>query len=64
MQSAIRFYQRFISPFLPQSCRFYPSCSEYSRLAFEKYPFPKALAKSIFRLLRCHPFHPGGIDMP
>jgi len=64
MQGAIRFYQRFISPFLPSSCRFYPSCSEYSRMAFEKYTFGKALLKTVGRILRCHPFHPGGVDMP
>ena len=64
MQGLISLYQRYISPFLPQSCRFYPSCSEYARLSFNKYPFHRALIKSIFRILRCHPFHPGGIDFP
>ena len=64
MQGLISLYQRYISPFLPQSCRFYPSCSEYARLSFNKYPFQRALIKSIFRILRCHPFHPGGIDFP
>ncbi|MEC4683235.1 MAG: membrane protein insertion efficiency factor YidD [Nitrospirota bacterium] len=64
MQRAIRFYQRFLSPLLPASCRFYPSCSEYSLLAFKKYPFHKAFLKSIGRILKCHPLHPGGVDMP
>ncbi len=64
MQTIIRLYQKFVSPFLPPSCRFHPTCSEYSRLAFEKYPFSKAFLKSVSRILRCHPFHPGGIDFP
>ncbi|MDA8111158.1 MAG: membrane protein insertion efficiency factor YidD [Nitrospiraceae bacterium] len=64
MQGLISLYQRYISPFLPQSCRFYPSCSEYARLSFKQYPFHRALIKSLFRILRCHPFHPGGVDLP
>lgn len=60
--STITFYQKFISPFLPQSCRFYPTCSQYAKEAIEKYGIKKGIVKSIKRLLKCHPFHPGGID--
>lgn len=43
-------------------CRFEPSCSEYGRQAFLRYPFPKAFFLTVARILRCHPFHPGGYD--
>jgi hypothetical protein len=58
----LRFYQWGISPYLTPSCRFYPSCSEYSVKALEKYYLPKALARIITRLLKCHPWHEGGHD--
>jgi len=57
-------YKRFLSPLLPRACRFSPTCSEYARLAFEKYGFWRASWKSVTRLARCHPFHPGGVDLP
>ncbi|MCB5250926.1 MAG: membrane protein insertion efficiency factor YidD [Candidatus Cloacimonadales bacterium] len=58
----IRFYQKYISSIIPPSCRFTPTCSEYSLQAFKKYPLHKALFLSIKRILKCHPFHPGGDD--
>lgn len=58
----IRGYKKFISPMLPPSCRFYPTCSEYSIQAFEKYGVMKGAAKSIWRILRCNPFNKGGYD--
>jgi len=58
----INFYQKFMSPFLIPSCRFYPSCSEYSRQAFLKYNFFKAFLISIYRVLRCNPWNKGGYD--
>jgi len=58
----IRFYQIGISPFLGAHCRFTPTCSEYSREAFERFPFFYALWLTIRRISRCHPFHPGGFD--
>lgn len=58
----IRFYQRFISPALPPSCRFYPSCSTYALEAVTKYGLLKGSYLAARRLLRCHPFHPGGVD--
>lgn len=59
---AIRLYQRFASPFLGASCRFYPSCSSYAREALEKYGVLRGGWLSMKRLCRCHPYHPGGID--
>jgi len=58
----IRLYQRFISPLLIPSCRFHPSCSEYAAHALERFGLPKALGLILARLLRCHPYHPGGFD--
>jgi putative membrane protein insertion efficiency factor len=58
----IRFYQRFISPALPPSCRYYPTCSEYTYQAVERYGVLKGSWLGAKRLLRCHPFHPGGYD--
>ncbi|MCM8901654.1 membrane protein insertion efficiency factor YidD [Caldicoprobacter algeriensis] len=58
----IRCYQRTISPLLPNSCRFYPTCSEYAVQAVEKYGVLKGLYMGIKRVLKCHPFHPGGYD--
>lgn len=58
----IRLYQIFISPLKGQTCRFYPSCSEYSIQALQKYGLIKGSWKSIIRILKCHPFHPGGHD--
>jgi hypothetical protein len=59
---AIRLYQKFISPLLPPSCRFYPSCSEYACQALAKYGALKGLGLAAKRLLRCHPWHAGGLD--
>ncbi len=58
----IRFYQRFISPLKRPSCRFYPTCSQYSLEAFQKYGFLKGFVLSIRRISKCHPFHKGGHD--
>ncbi|MGD9033713.1 MAG: membrane protein insertion efficiency factor YidD [Desulfobacteraceae bacterium] len=60
--SLIDIYRKVISPFTSPSCRFYPSCSAYARLAFEKYGIWKGGGKSLIRLCKCHPFHPGGYD--
>ncbi|MDR2371145.1 MAG: membrane protein insertion efficiency factor YidD [Treponema sp.] len=59
---AIRFYQQFVSPYFPPSCRYYPSCSAYTYEAVEKYGFLRGLYFGVKRILRCHPFHPGGYD--
>jgi putative membrane protein insertion efficiency factor len=60
--AVIIFYQRFISPLMPPSCRFYPTCSSYARQAIEKYGVLKGVLMSLRRISRCHPFHPGGYD--
>ena len=58
----IRGYQVAISPLLPRSCRFYPSCSEYAAQAIERHGLARGSALAAKRLLRCHPLHPGGLD--
>ncbi|NLI92877.1 MAG: membrane protein insertion efficiency factor YidD [Peptococcaceae bacterium] len=58
----ILFYQRFISPLKPRSCRFYPTCSEYAVEAIKKYGVLRGTGKAIVRVAKCHPFHPGGYD--
>jgi len=58
----IRAYQKCVSPWLPRSCRFSPTCSEYAFQAFQKYGFFKGLWLTLKRLGKCHPFHPGGYD--
>ena len=58
----IRGYQRFISPMFPPSCRFTPSCSQYALEAVARYGLLRGSWLGGRRLLRCHPFHPGGFD--
>lgn len=58
----IRAYQYALSPVLGPSCRFYPSCSEYAHEAVMRHGPFKGLLLALKRLLRCHPFHPGGVD--
>ena len=58
----IRGYQRFISPDLPPSCRFYPTCSEYAYQAIETHGVLKGGLLAAWRVLRCNPFNPGGVD--
>jgi putative membrane protein insertion efficiency factor len=53
----IRFYQRFISPATPPSCRFIPTCSEYAKQAVEKYGAARGSILAAKRLSKCHPFH-------
>ena len=57
-------YKRYLSPLLPRSCRFSPTCSEYMRLAILKYGVVRGLFAGVGRLVRCQPLHPGGIDLP
>lgn len=58
----IKFYRLFISPLKPPTCRFVPTCSEYALQAIEKYGIIRGGKMAIRRILRCHPFHPGGYD--
>ncbi len=57
-------YKRRLSPLLPPSCRFTPTCSEYARLAILKHGAGRGGALALGRLMKCHPFHPGGVDLP
>ncbi len=59
---ALRAYKLVISPFLPPACRFYPSCSEYAAQAISKHGVLRGAALAAGRLVRCHPWHPGGVD--
>lgn len=61
---AVRLYQRLISPWLGQRCRFTPSCSQYMIEALRLYGPVRGFAKGTWRLCRCHPWHPGGYDPP
>ncbi|MDD5461389.1 MAG: membrane protein insertion efficiency factor YidD [Methylococcales bacterium] len=58
----IKFYKYFISPLLGSNCRFYPSCSSYFLEALQRHGFFTGSYLSLRRLLKCHPFHEGGID--
>jgi putative membrane protein insertion efficiency factor len=58
----VRFYQRAISPILPDSCRFYPTCSSYMITALEKHGPLLGLLMGLARILRCNPFNRGGVD--
>jgi putative membrane protein insertion efficiency factor len=59
----IRFYQKLISPLKPPTCRFYPTCSHYSLEAIRRFGLIKGIWLTLKRLSKCHPFHPGGIDL-
>lgn len=62
LMGVIRGYQRYISPLTPPSCRFHPTCSQYTYEAIEKYGAVKGAWLGMKRIARCHPFHPGGFD--
>jgi uncharacterized protein len=55
-------YRRYVSPVLPARCRFYPSCSAYAQEALARHGAIRGTGLAVWRLLRCHPFHPGGYD--
>ncbi|MGC9064391.1 MAG: membrane protein insertion efficiency factor YidD, partial [bacterium] len=56
----IRFYKLFISPILGKNCRFYPTCSDYTYQAIERYGVRKGIWIGLKRIIRCHPYNPGG----
>lgn len=58
----VRFYQRFLSPLKPPTCRFYPTCSHYAVEALERHGAFWGSYLAVKRILKCHPLHPGGID--
>lgn len=59
---AIRAYQRWIASGLPPACRFVPTCSTYAIGALERHGLTRGLPLALWRVLRCHPYHPGGLD--
>ncbi|MFH1423418.1 MAG: membrane protein insertion efficiency factor YidD [Candidatus Nealsonbacteria bacterium] len=60
----VKAYQVLISPLLGKHCRFYPTCSAYTLSAVQKYGWGLGSVKSTRRLLKCHPWNPGGVDLP
>jgi putative membrane protein insertion efficiency factor len=58
----LRLYKRWLSPMLPSSCRFHPTCSDYMIGAVERYGVLRGVARGLLRLAKCHPFHAGGFD--
>jgi len=62
VKAPIVFYRRFISPLKPPVCRFYPTCSQYALEAVEVHGPVRGLWLALRRILKCHPFHPGGYD--
>jgi putative membrane protein insertion efficiency factor len=61
--AAIRFYSRAISPALPPRCRFYPTCSAYAAEAVERHGAARGTWLAVRRLVKCAPWHPGGVDL-
>jgi len=59
----IRTYQYLLSPWVGNQCRFYPTCSEYARIAISEHGSLKGSALAAKRLVKCHPWHAGGIDL-
>ena len=58
----LKLYRLFVSPYLPTTCRFYPTCSSYMIEALQKKGFVKGTSLGLLRILKCNPFHPGGFD--
>ncbi|QIH78927.1 membrane protein insertion efficiency factor YidD [Macrococcoides canis] len=58
----IKFYRKYISPMTPPACRFHPTCSQYGLEAIETHGAMKGAYLTVKRILKCHPFHPGGFD--
>ena len=63
LSAAIRAYQYLLSPWIGNQCRFYPTCSEYARLAIDKHGSIYGSVLAMKRLMKCHPWHAGGIDL-
>ena len=60
---AIRGYKKFISPWLQPSCGYFPTCSEYAFEAIERHGLFGGVRRAVIRLLKCHPFRAGGVDL-
>ena len=59
----IRLYQLLLSPWIGRQCRFYPTCSHYAAQAIESHGVLRGCFLAVKRLGKCHPFHPGGVDL-
>ena len=59
----IKLYQKFLSPFLGKNCKYYPTCSEYTKQAVDKYGIIKGSILGIIRILKCNPFSKGGVNI-
>lgn len=62
LTTVIRFYQRWVAPGFPPSCRFAPSCSFYAVEAIQRHGTLRGVWLTVRRLVKCHPYHPGGLD--
>lgn len=62
LKAPVILYRKVISPLKPPTCRFYPTCSEYALQALEVHGALKGTVLTVKRIVKCHPFHPGGID--
>jgi uncharacterized protein len=60
----VRIYQYTLSPLIGRQCRFHPTCSNYMIAAVEKYGAMRGAWRGLRRITRCHPWHPGGVDLP
>ncbi|MBN2328326.1 MAG: membrane protein insertion efficiency factor YidD [Candidatus Omnitrophica bacterium] len=60
----LKAYRRWISPYVAPACRFYPTCSVYAIEVIASFGVVKGGWLALRRILKCHPFHPGGIDLP
>lgn len=60
----VRAYQRLVSPLFARRCRYYPTCSEYAVTAVREFGVTRGFVLAAWRLLRCNPFTPGGVDHP
>lgn len=61
--AGLRAYKAILSPWLPCACRFVPTCSEYAIEAIERHGVVAGAGRALMRILRCHPLHPGGVDL-
>lgn len=59
----VKFYRKVISPIKPPTCRFYPTCSAYSLESYKRFGAIKGTILTVKRISKCHPFHPGGVDL-
>ncbi|MGD9941389.1 MAG: membrane protein insertion efficiency factor YidD [Clostridia bacterium] len=62
LKGLVHFYRAVISPLTPPSCRYHPTCSAYALQAIDRHGAGRGLILSVKRILRCHPYHPGGFD--